>query len=90
MSIATINPATGKLLKTFEPLTDSQVDEKLQKAAKAFAKYRKAPFAERARLLLAAATILENEKESFARIMTTEMGKTFRSAVEEAAKCAWV
>jgi succinate-semialdehyde dehydrogenase/glutarate-semialdehyde dehydrogenase len=90
MSIATVNPATGELLKTFEPLTDSQIDEKLQKAADAFRKYRKVPFAERARMLLAAATILENEKEKFARIMTTEMGKTFRSAVEEAAKCAWV
>ncbi|MGC0773142.1 MAG: NAD-dependent succinate-semialdehyde dehydrogenase [Candidatus Acidiferrum sp.] len=90
MSIATINPATGKLLKTFEPLTDSQIEEKLQRAANAFAKYRNVPFAERARKMLAAATILENEKETFARIMTTEMGKTFRSAVEEAAKCAWV
>ncbi|MGB8457862.1 MAG: NAD-dependent succinate-semialdehyde dehydrogenase [Candidatus Acidiferrum sp.] len=90
MSIATINPATGKLLKTFEPLTDSQIEEKLQRAAHTFAKYRNVPFAERARKMLAAAAILENEKETFARIMTTEMGKTFRSAVEEAAKCAWV
>ncbi len=90
MSIATINPATGKLLKTFEPLTDSQIEEKLQRAAHTFAKYRNVPFAERARKMLAAATILENEKEAFARIMTTEMGKTYRSAVEEAAKCAWV
>jgi succinate-semialdehyde dehydrogenase/glutarate-semialdehyde dehydrogenase len=90
MSIATINPATGELLKTFEPLTDSQIEEKLEKAAEAFVKHRKVPFAERARMMLAAATILENEKETFGRIMTTEMGKTFRSAVEEAAKCAWV
>jgi succinate-semialdehyde dehydrogenase/glutarate-semialdehyde dehydrogenase len=90
MSIATINPATGELLKTFEPLTDSQIEEKLEKAAEAFVKHRKVPFAERARVMLAAATILENEKETFGRIMTTEMGKTFRSAVEEAAKCAWV
>jgi succinate-semialdehyde dehydrogenase/glutarate-semialdehyde dehydrogenase len=90
MSIATINPATGELLKTFEPLTDSEIDEKLEKAADAFLKHRNVPFAERARMMLAAAAILENEKETFARIMTTEMGKTFRSAVEEAAKCAWV
>jgi succinate-semialdehyde dehydrogenase/glutarate-semialdehyde dehydrogenase len=90
MSIATINPATGELLKTFEPLTDSEIEEKLEKAAEAFVKHRKVPFAERARMMLAAAAILENEKEAFGRIMTTEMGKTFRSAVEEAAKCAWV
>jgi succinate-semialdehyde dehydrogenase/glutarate-semialdehyde dehydrogenase len=90
MSIATINPATGELLKTFEPLTDSEIERKLEKSADAFVKHRSVPFAERARMLLGAAIILENEKETFGRIMTTEMGKTFRSAVEEAAKCAWV
>jgi succinate-semialdehyde dehydrogenase/glutarate-semialdehyde dehydrogenase len=90
MAIATINPATGLLVKTFEPLTDSQLDEKLQRAADRFSSYRKVSFAERARLMLKAAAILESEKESFARMMTIEMGKTFRSAVDEALKCAWV
>jgi succinate-semialdehyde dehydrogenase/glutarate-semialdehyde dehydrogenase len=90
MAIATINPATGQVLKTFEPLSDAQIEVKLQKAADTFASYRKVPFAERARLMLKAAAILENEKETFARMMTTEMGKTLRSAVDEAAKCASV
>jgi succinate-semialdehyde dehydrogenase/glutarate-semialdehyde dehydrogenase len=90
MAIATINPATGQLVKTFEPLSDSQIEEKLQRAADTFAKYRKAPFADRARMMMKAAAILESEKETYARIMTTEMGKTFRSAVDEAVKCAWV
>ena len=90
MAIATINPATGLLVKTFEPLSDSQLDEKLQRAADRFSSYRKVPFAERARLMLKAAAILESEKETFARMMTIEMGKTFRSAVDEALKCAWV
>jgi succinate-semialdehyde dehydrogenase / glutarate-semialdehyde dehydrogenase len=90
MAIATINPATGQLVKSFEPLTDSEIEQKLQKAAEAFAKYRKAPFADRARMMMKAAAILESEKETYARIMTTEMGKTFRSAVDEAVKCAWV
>jgi succinate-semialdehyde dehydrogenase / glutarate-semialdehyde dehydrogenase len=90
MAIATMNPATGQLIKTFEPLSDAEIEEKLQKAADAFSKYRTVPFAERDRMMKKAAAILENEKDSFARMMTTEMGKTFRSAVDEAAKCAWV
>src|SRR5256885_15817682 len=90
MAIATINPATGQVVKTFESLSDAQIEVKLQKAADTFLSYRKAPFAERAQLMLRAAAILDCEKESFARTMTTEMGKTFRSAVDEAAKCAWV
>jgi succinate-semialdehyde dehydrogenase/glutarate-semialdehyde dehydrogenase len=90
MAIATINPATGQVLKTFEPLSDAQLEVKLQKAADTFATYRKVPFAERARVMLKAAAILEAEKETFGRMMTTEMGKTLRSAVDEAAKCAWV
>src|SRR5258708_6971777 len=90
MPIATINPATGEVLKTFDSLSDAQIEVKLQKAADTFLSYRKVPFAERARMMLKAAAILDGEKEIFARTMTTEMGKTFRSAVDEAAKCAWV
>jgi succinate-semialdehyde dehydrogenase/glutarate-semialdehyde dehydrogenase len=90
MAIATVNPATGQVLKTFESLSDAQLEVKLQKAADAFLSYRKMPFTERARMMLNAAAILEKEKEAYARVMTTEMGKTFRSAVDEAAKCAWV
>ena len=63
---------------------------KLQKAADAFSSYRNVPFTARAQMMLKAAAILDGEKETFARMMTTEMGKTFRSAVDEAAKCAWV
>jgi succinate-semialdehyde dehydrogenase/glutarate-semialdehyde dehydrogenase len=88
MAIATINPATGKLLKTFEPHSDAQIEEKLQRAKDAFCKFRKTSFAERAKTMRKAAEILEGEKELYGRMMTTEMGKTFRSAVEEAAKCA--
>jgi len=89
MPIATINPATGETLKTFEQLSDREIDRKLQIAAEAFSKYRKSSFAKRAELMQRAAEILEHKKETFARMMTTEMGKTFRSAVDEAVKCAW-
>src|ERR1700692_2180114 len=90
MAIATINPATGQTIKNFEALTDSQVDQKIQRAAEAFPSFRKLSFADRARMMMRAAEILESEKDSLAHLMTLEMGKTLRSAVDEAVKCAWV
>jgi succinate-semialdehyde dehydrogenase / glutarate-semialdehyde dehydrogenase len=90
MAIATINPATGELLKRFDALSDSQIDERIRRAAEAFPKFRALTFAERAQMMRKAADILESEKDKIARLMTTEMGKTLRSAVDEAVKCAWV
>src|SRR5438094_3897652 len=90
MAIASINPATGQVLKTFEPLSDTQIEKKLQLAADTFPKFRKLSFAERGRMMARAGEILESEKEALGRLMSTEMGKTFKSAVAEAAKCAWV
>jgi len=88
MAIATTNPANGELLKSFESLTQEQIEHKLQLAASAFQSHRRTSFAERARMMLRAAEILEKEKDECARLMTLEMGKTLRSAVAEAAKCA--
>ena len=90
MAIATVNPATGQVLRTFEPLSDSQLEQKIQRAADAYLKHRKMSFAERAERMAKAGDILERDKEVFARMMTTEMGKTYKSAVDEAVKCAWV
>jgi succinate-semialdehyde dehydrogenase/glutarate-semialdehyde dehydrogenase len=90
MAIATINPATGQVIKSFDPLTSAAIEGKLQKATETFGSYRHTSFAQRAEWMLEAAAILENEKEAFGKVMTTEMGKTLRSAVDEAAKCGWV
>jgi succinate-semialdehyde dehydrogenase/glutarate-semialdehyde dehydrogenase len=88
MAIATIDPASGQTLKTFEQLSDAQVETRVQRAADTFREYRKTPFPERARKMLKAAEILEAEKNSLGRLMTLEMGKPLRAAVAEAAKCA--
>jgi succinate-semialdehyde dehydrogenase/glutarate-semialdehyde dehydrogenase len=89
MAISTTNPATGQILKTFEALTDAQVDAKIQLASETFATFRQLTFAQRGRMMCKAAEILEAEKNDLARLMTLEMGKTLRSAVDEAVKCAW-
>jgi succinate-semialdehyde dehydrogenase/glutarate-semialdehyde dehydrogenase len=89
MAIATINPATGETLRTFNPLTESELDDKIAHAAKTFQTYRGIPLAERAAWLLRAAEILEAEQGALGRLMTTEMGKLVKAGGEEAAKCAW-
>jgi succinate-semialdehyde dehydrogenase/glutarate-semialdehyde dehydrogenase len=86
--IASINPATGAILRTFEPLTEDQIEDCLRRAAAAYQSYRRTSFAERARWLNAAADILESEKDRFGRVMTIEMGKLIGAARAEAAKCA--
>jgi succinate-semialdehyde dehydrogenase / glutarate-semialdehyde dehydrogenase len=89
MAIVSMNPATGERLRAFEPLSETQIQEKLRRADDAFRNYRRTPLAERAKMMTRAAEILETEGERFGRLMTTEMGKPLRAANEEAAKCAW-
>ena len=86
--IASINPATGETLRTFDPMTDTQVDDALALAESAWRSYRHTPLAGRARWLSAAANILEEEKDRLGRIMTLEMGKPIGAARAEAVKCA--
>ncbi len=90
MAIATINPATGEVLRTFEPLTDAQIEEKLRLAASVYPKFAKLPMSERARMMARAGEVLEARKEEFGKLMTVEMGKTLSSAIAETVKCAWV
>ena len=88
MAIASINPATGEVVKTFNPLSDAQIEQKLQLAVTAYHAERKTPFSERARRMRKAADILERDKDKFAHLMTLEMGKPLKAAVAEAVKCA--
>jgi succinate-semialdehyde dehydrogenase / glutarate-semialdehyde dehydrogenase len=88
MPIATINPATGETLQTFQPLTSAEIEQKLQLAVKAFHAEQKTSFAERAARMRKAADILERDKEKFAHLMTLEMGKPYKAALAEALKCA--
>src|SRR6266568_1150450 len=87
MAIATINPATGEVIKKFQPLSEAEIEKKLQLSVSAFKAERKTPFATRAQRMLKAAEILERDKDKFAHLMTLEMGKPYKAAVAEAVKC---
>ena len=88
MPFATINPATGKTEKEFPSLTPQELDALVQRAVDAFADYKHTSYAERSRHLITAAELLEGEVPDVARILTTEMGKTFAAAKAEVSKCA--
>lgn len=90
MAIQSQNPATGDIVKTFEPHSDAEVDLAIAQSVVAFHELRNWSFEVRAKCMNEAAEILEDEAERLGRIMTLEMGKTLTSAVAEVKKCAWV
>ena len=88
MTITSRNPATGETLATYAPHSAEEVEARVARAAERAPLWAVLPVAQRARILAALGALLEQEKERLGRLMTLEMGKTLRSGVEEAAKCA--
>ena len=88
MSIATINPATGKTVRTFEAYSAARVNESLDKAVTAYRQHRRTSFADRAGPMRKAAAILEAESRELGEMMTVEMGKPINAGIAEAQKCA--
>ena len=87
--IETVNPANGKVLRRFRASTRTEVEKSVERARKAFEKWRELSPAKRAEFLQRAAKILRSRKEKLGRTMTLEMGKTIKESVPEVAKCAW-
>ena len=90
MPIATTDPRTGEVLKTFDELSDDQLEDRLAKAAAAAATYRLTSHEERAGWLRSAADILDKRTDEIAELMTLEMGKTKKASAAEIGKCAAV
>jgi succinate-semialdehyde dehydrogenase/glutarate-semialdehyde dehydrogenase len=88
MSIATINPATGEVIRTFAPISPEELERKLAIAQEAFARHRKSRFPERSERMLRAADILERDQKRLGDLITLEMGKPVKAARAEVAKCA--
>jgi succinate-semialdehyde dehydrogenase/glutarate-semialdehyde dehydrogenase len=88
MPIASINPTTGELLERFEPMSDPAVDERIERAERAFHHHRRTSFDDRAQRMTRVAELLDSRADELGRLMTTEMGKPIAAAVAEAKKCA--
>ena len=88
MTIATINPTTGKTLRTFDPISDAELEGRLAVAADAARLWRRRPVVERAAVVARVGEILLSDRERYAGLMTTEMGKLLTAARDEVDKCA--
>ncbi len=90
MAIESINPATGKLLRSFQPLSEAALREKIGTAAHCFRAHRNLPIEHRALCLRKLATLLEQDIAELAQMITDEMGKPIEQARQEVLKCALI
>ncbi|HET9454680.1 MAG TPA: NAD-dependent succinate-semialdehyde dehydrogenase [Gemmatimonadaceae bacterium] len=88
MPIATVNPATGQTVATFDALSAVEIERRVARAHEAFLSWRRAPLDQRIAVVRRAGELLDERKEEYGRLMTLEMGKLFTAARDEAAKCA--
>jgi succinate-semialdehyde dehydrogenase/glutarate-semialdehyde dehydrogenase len=79
----TVNPFNGKTLKTFQTLTDAQLETKLAAATACYETWRHTTYAERAAIMHKAAGLLHEQADAFAHTMTLEMGKRISEAKGE-------
>ena len=83
MAYATTNPYTGETVKTFPFATDAEVEAAIAQADATFRQWKKTSFAERAKVMRAAAALLRKDKRAYAEILTLEMGKVVAEAEAE-------
>ena len=88
MALQSINPATGEVTQSFDAHDAGAIEERLRRAHDASRRWARTALATRTAVVARAGEILEAEQEHFGRLMTLEMGKPLRAAIEESAKCA--
>ncbi|WP_260706105.1 NAD-dependent succinate-semialdehyde dehydrogenase [Edaphobacter flagellatus] len=88
MAIESINPATGKLIRSFDTLSEEAIAEKIALAHAAFRAYAAVPLEHRALCMRKLASLLDEETDDLAKTITLEMGKPIHASRQEIAKCA--
>ena len=88
MAIISKNPSTKEVLKTFDEITDSELQKKILKANEVFKSWKKTTFEERANLLKKMAVYLREHSQELGKLASLEMGKTIIAGKMEVEKCA--
>src|SRR5207244_1727240 len=87
-ALTSVNPATGALIATYQPFSAAEIEERVAGATTAYLHWRAVPLDRRTALLSRAADLLDQRRETYARLITEEMGKVLEDARQEVAKCA--
>ncbi len=90
MAITSINPATGKPIRTYAEMTPEAAAAAIVEAHGAWQSWRSTPFSQRSPLMKKAGSLLRQRKGELATLMADEMGKPLAQGAAEVEKCAWV
>src|SRR6056297_3539595 len=90
MTFKSINPYNNEEIKTYPEQSKTEIESTLSASEEAFDSWRTVPIPERSRRMQKAAELLRENKETYARTMTLEMGKPIKESISEIEKCAWV
>ncbi|STX29159.1 aldehyde dehydrogenase [Legionella beliardensis] len=90
MTIETINPATGAVIKNYKTLDEGALNQAVEQGYLAFTKWRQVPFTERRLLMSNLVNLLQAQKATLSAIITQEIGKPIKQSQAEIEKCAWV
>jgi succinate-semialdehyde dehydrogenase/glutarate-semialdehyde dehydrogenase len=83
MSIQSTNPATNEVVKKFEEMSETAIEESIAKSVETFAIWKKTPFSKRTEILHNVAGLLRKKKKELAQMITLEMGKLVAEAEGE-------
>jgi len=90
MNFKSINPYNGSQLASYIPISEQELEKKLNHSALAYKEWKNKTISHRTELLKSASEILEKNKLEYAKAITQEMGKPITEAIAEVEKCAWV
>ncbi len=90
MEFVTTNPATGRVIRTWRTMAPEDVIAVAAQSRQAYLQWRNLTVAERVPFFLELAAVLRRNREHYARLITTEMGKTITESRGEVEKCAWM
>lgn len=88
--IKSINPATGKTIRSYETHSEKGVEKIINSVDKTWHTWRQTGFLQRSQLMHNLSSLLKSQKNELAFLMATEMGKVLREGIAEIEKCAWV